>query len=51
MSYTSQSTRPVGPVFMELYLEGKGEKSEGETSIFWVFTAVSIWDAVLKLTG
>ena len=34
MSNTSQSTRPVGRVLSEELLEGEGEKSEGETSIF-----------------
>ena len=50
MSNTSQSTRPEGRVLWEELLEGEGEKSEGETSIFLVLTVVSIWDAVLKLT-
>ena len=33
---SSQSTHPTGRVLWEELLEGEGEKSEGETSIFWV---------------
>ena len=51
MSNNSQSTPPVGRVLLEELLKGEGIKSEGETSIFRVLTVVSIWDAVLKLTG
>ena len=39
MSNSSQSTGPVGRVLWEELLEG--EKSEGETSIFWVLTVKS----------
>ena len=42
-SNTSQSTLPVGRVLWEELLEGEGEKSEGETSIFWVLIVVSIY--------
>ena len=41
----------IGRVLWEEFLEGEGEKSKGETSIFLVLTVVIIWDAVLKLTG
>ena len=51
MSNSSQSTPSVGRLLREELLEDEGEKSEGETSIFSVLTVVSIWDAVLKLTG
>ena len=41
MRSSSQSTRPVGRVLWEELLDGEGEKSEGETSIFRVLTIKS----------
>ena len=40
-SNSSQSTPTSTSVLWEELLEGKGEKSEGETSIFWVLTVES----------
>ena len=41
MSNSSQSTRPTGQVLWKELLKDEGEKSEGETSIFWVLTVKS----------
>ena len=35
----------------EELLEGEGDKTEGETSIFLVLTVVIIWDAELSETN